>query len=165
MILSDNHKYWLGGFVEGEGSLTISIVRNKKSIYGFLLQPEFNVSQHKNGLPILNMFKILLNNKGSILKKSGSKNVWVYALKGIDNLNNFIIPFYLKYVVNYSSKYNSKELDKFTYILSKLKNKSKINKDEYIDLVKLIYELNPDGKGKRRKRTLLEVITIIKKSN
>lgn len=28
--LSDNHKYWLGGFVEGEGSLLVSIVVNPK---------------------------------------------------------------------------------------------------------------------------------------
>lgn len=32
--LSENHKYWLGGFVEGEGSLLVSIVTNPKVKYG-----------------------------------------------------------------------------------------------------------------------------------
>lgn len=71
------------GFVEGEGYLTISIIKHDKAPHGILLQPEFNVSQHLNGLIILESFKLLLNNKGQIHKKSGSKNVWVFTLKGI----------------------------------------------------------------------------------
>ena len=33
----------------------------------------------------------------------------------------------------------------FVYILNKLGGKSKLNKNEFIDLVKFIYPLNPDG--------------------
>ena len=71
----NNYKFWLGGFVEGEGSLTISSIKHDKAPYGILLQPEFNVSQHLNGLRILESFKLSFNNKGQIHKKSGSKNV------------------------------------------------------------------------------------------
>lgn len=163
LISNNNYKYWLGGFIEGEGSLTISIVKNEKAPHDILLQPEFNVAQHKNGLNILNSFKSIFNDKGHILKKSGSKNVWVYSLKGIKNLNEYLIPFYLKYVVNYSSKYNSKEFNKFVFILNQLKEKSKFDKNEFINLVTLIYALNPEGKGKVIKRTLSEVISIIQK--
>lgn len=35
--LSENHKYWLGGFVEGEGSLVVSIVTNPKVKHGIVL--------------------------------------------------------------------------------------------------------------------------------
>ena len=72
IILNDNYKYWLGGFIKGEGSLTISIVKSEKAAHGILLQPEFNLAQHKNELSILNSFKSIFNNKGHILKKSGS---------------------------------------------------------------------------------------------
>lgn len=48
------------------------------------------------------------------------------------------------------------------HILNRLNEKSKFDKNEYIDMVKLIYALNPYGKGKIRKLTLSEVITIIK---
>ena len=134
-------------------------------MFGILLQPEFNVTQHKNGINILNSFKILFNGKGQIVKKSGSNNVWVYSLKGISNLHDYIIPFYLKFVVKYSNKYNSKEFNKFVFILNRLKEKSKLSKNEYIDTIKLVYELNPDDKGKKRKRTLPEVLTIIESKN
>jgi len=50
-------------------------VKYDKATHGFLLQPEFNVAQHINGLDILKSFKILFNNKGLIHKKAGSINV------------------------------------------------------------------------------------------
>lgn len=40
IIFDEYYKYWLGGFIEGEGSLLISIVKSNKAPYGFLLQPE-----------------------------------------------------------------------------------------------------------------------------
>jgi hypothetical protein len=79
-------------------------------------------------------------------------------------LNEYLIPFYLTYVVSFSSKYNSNEFNKFVFILYKLKEKSKFEKFEFIELVTLVYALNPDGKGKVRKRTLSEVISIIQKA-
>ena len=36
-----------------------------------------------------------------------------------------------------------------------------MDKQELIELTKLVYKLNPDGKGKQRKRTLEETIEII----
>lgn len=161
LIYNDNYKFWLGGFIEREGSLTISIVKSDKAPFGVFLQPEFNVSQHINGIKILNSFKYIFNNKGQVNKKSGSEKVWVYSLKGTSNLINYIIPFYSKYVVIYSSKYNNDVFNKFVIILNKLKEKSKYNKNEFIDIVKMIYALNPNGKGKTRKWILSEVICII----
>jgi hypothetical protein len=76
-----------------------------------------------------------------------------------------MIPFFNKFVIIYSSKYKTKEFDKFVYILNKLKEKSKFEKEEFIDIIKLIYDLNPEGKGKTRKRTLSEIIAIIENKN
>ena len=164
ILYNENYKYWLGGFIEGEGSLIISVVKSNKAPFGFLLQPEFNVTQHHNGLQILNSFKSLFDQTGQIHKKSGSLNVWVYSLKGIKNLNKFLIPFYKKYVVCYSNKYKIEEFDKFCKIVKKLDDKSKYTEDQFIELIKLTYKLNPSGKGKNRKRTLDEVISFIKKN-
>jgi len=116
--------FWLGGFTEGEGSLSISIEKNKKAPYGIFLQPEFNVVQHKNGLNILNGFKTIFKNKGHILSKSGSKNVLVNCLKGIKYLSEYIVPFYLKYLVDFSSKYYINEFNKYLFILNKLNERN-----------------------------------------
>ena len=159
--MDNKYKFWLGGFTEGEGSLSISIVKFDKAPHGIFLQPEFNVAQHYNGITILKSFKVLFNNKGQLHKKSGSDKVWVYSLKGIKNLNELIIPFFLSFVVPYSSKYCEKEFNKYLFILNKLKEKSKYEKNEFISIIKLIYNLNPQGKGNKRKRTLAEILSII----
>jgi hypothetical protein len=112
-------------------------------------------------LDILNNFKLLFNSKGQVHKKSGSNNVWVYSLKGRSNLINYILPFFNKYVICYSSKFKKEDYQKFVDTLNTL-NKSSINKNEFVNLVKQVYELKPSGKGKSRKRTLEEVLDIIK---
>lgn len=76
-----------------------------------------------------------------------------------------LYPFFQKYLVPYSSKYKNKEFDKFISILNKLKEKSKFEQEEFINIIKLVYDLNPDGKGKKRKRTLSDILLIIEKKN
>ena len=77
LVQNENYRYWLGGFIEGEGSLVVSIFFCKKKIvkHGLILQPEFNVVQHVNGIDILYSFKALFDYKGYLHKKSGSDNV------------------------------------------------------------------------------------------
>jgi LAGLIDADG endonuclease len=65
-IKNPNYLYFLGGFVEGEGSNSVSISVNKNFKYG---EPTFNVSQHENGLKFLNSFKELFGT-GSVVEKS-----------------------------------------------------------------------------------------------
>lgn len=55
----------MGGFIEGEGSLLVSLVINNKLTHGLALQPEFNIVQHVSGIDIL---KVLFKNKGYVHK-------------------------------------------------------------------------------------------------
>lgn len=141
----------------------VSIVRNIKLLYGLALQPEFNVVQHVNGIDILNSFKVLFNNKGSVHRKSGSDDVWVYSIKGIQNLHDHVLPFFEQYVAVFSSKYKDEVFQNFRFILNTLySNKNKaLSKEEMVNLIKLIYAYNPEGKGKQRKRTLEETLDLL----
>ena len=104
-IKDANYLHFLAGFVEGEGSNSVSIVVDKNYKYGVNLQPVFNVSQHKNGLNILFSFKELFG-VGSIVSKSGSPDVWVYTLKGYKHIIKHVIPFLETYVQPFSCKTN-----------------------------------------------------------
>lgn len=153
---NSTYLYFLGGFVEGEGSNSVSITIHKDFKYGVSIQPVFNVSQHINGLSILNSFKELFN-CGSVVKKSGSNEVYVYTLKGYKQIIEHVIPFLEVYVQPYSCK--TKEYLIFKKIcLDSAEGKQK-NKESLIDMVKLAYTL--EGKGKGRKRELLEILQII----
>ena len=163
LVQDENYKFWLGGFIEGEGSLVISVVKNVKLKFKLALQPEFNVVQHENGILVLYAFQTLFEDKGSVHQKSGSDKVWVYSIKGTENLIKYVLPFFNEYVALYSSKYKTDILQNFTRVLTRLaENKEKpISKEEMIELIKLVYEFNPDGKGKQRKRTLQETLDIV----
>jgi len=56
-IKNTNYLYYLGAFVEGEGSISVSVTIHKDFKSGVNIQPIFNVTPHKNGLAILNSFK------------------------------------------------------------------------------------------------------------
>ena len=163
LVQTENYRFWLGGFVEGEGTLVISITKSAKTTNGVILQPEFNVAQHENGLNILYSFKALFNNQGSVHRKSGSDKVWVYSLKGIQNVKELVLPFYASYVLLYSSKYRSDFYTNFSHIVNTLYENRKTTMDKEVlkDMVRVAYTLNPDGKGKQRKRSLEEILDFI----
>ena len=163
LVQDENYKFWLGGFIEGEGSLVISIVKNDKLKFKLALQPEFNVVQHENGILVLYAFQTLFEDKGSVHQKSGSDKVWVYSIKGTENLIKYVLPFFNEYVALYSSKYKTDILQTFTLVLTRLaeSRKKPISKEEMVELIKLVYGFNPDGKGKQRKRTLQETLDIV----
>ena len=167
LVQDESYKFWLGGFIEGEGALVISIVKDTRLKYSISLKPEFNVVQHENGIDILHSFRLIFNNKGNVLKKSGSDKVWVYSIKGTQNIIDLVIPFLKKYVVVFSSKYKSEVFNNFCQILNQLdrNHNTALSKEKLIELVKLVYLINPEGKGKQRKRTLEENLNIINSSN
>jgi LAGLIDADG endonuclease len=151
---------FLGGFAEGEGSVSASVKVHSDFRFGVNVQPEFGVTQHENGKHILAEFKDLFDGKGNLHLKPGSQDVWEYNLSGLTNLIDHVVPFYLKYVIPFSGKV--KEFNTFLEILERKQRKEHFIQEGLIDMVKLAYTLNTEGKGKMRKRTLEEVLAIIR---
>lgn len=155
-IKNQSYLYFLGGFVEGEGSNSVSITININFKYGINIQPVFNVTQHKNGLDILYSFKELFES-GSVVEKSGSPEIFVYTLKGYKQIIKNVIPFLETYVQPFSCKKEEYNLFK-SIVLQSSEGKQK-DKDSLIEMVKLVYTIQ--GKGKNRKRELSEILEII----
>ena len=155
-IKNPSYLFFLGGFVEGEGSNSVSISVHKDFKYGVNIQPVFNVSQHKNGLDILNSFKELFN-CGSVVEKSGSPDIYVFTLKGYKQIIEHVLPFLETYVQPFSCK--KEEYLVFKQIVLLSSEGGQRNKDSLIEMVKLAYTLQ--GKGKNRKREISEILEII----
>nr|YP_009710725.1 LAGLIDADG endonuclease type 1 [Amanita phalloides]QFZ98674.1 LAGLIDADG endonuclease type 1 [Amanita phalloides] len=155
-IQNINYLYFLGGFVEGEGSMSVSVTIHKDFKYGINIQPIFNVTQHKNGLNILNSYKELFN-AGSIVQKSGSPDIYVYTLKGYKQIIKLVLPFLETYLCPFSCK--MEEYSIFKEVIIQSSEGKQRNKETLIELVRLSYKLT--GKGKGRKRELSEILEII----
>ena len=71
LVQNENYKYWLGGFVEGEGSLVVSIVKNSKVTHGLRLLYYFLIKLIY--LPLFNFF-IINSSSTEVDKKSDQES-------------------------------------------------------------------------------------------
>ena len=155
LSIEETKKWYLAGFIEGEGSLCVSIKNMPSNRFGFLVDPEFFLYQHKSGIAQLHLAKEIFGT-GRIAPKVGNEDVLVYSIMCRRTIRERVIPFFEKYMI-FSSK---REIFKrFKEIVIAMEDKKEhLTPDGLVNLVKKAYEMNPASKGKERKRSLEEVI-------
>ena len=88
---------WIVGFVEGEGTFSISIFRNKTSSLGWQVFPEFVVTQSDAGKDALEKIKFFFR-CGAIYRNTRydnhRKDIYRYCGRKMDDLTNKIVPFF-----------------------------------------------------------------------
>ena len=151
-LITENLKWFLAGFVEGEGSFCVSIKKHPTAKYGYIVDPEFILYQHKNREEILYFAKSYFRS-GSIAPKPGNEDVLVYKIQNRTTLLEKVIPFLDKYMI-YSTRKD--DIIKFEKIVRDLINKKHSTKEGLIEIIHLAYSMNMDGK--QRKRNKEEVI-------
>src|SRR5574342_1107628 len=155
LSITQELKYYLAGFIEGEGSVTVSIKEHPTVKHRLHLDPEFFLYQHKAGVKNLELAKEVFGT-GRIFPKQGSENVLVFSITSRRSLYEKVIPFFEKYMI-FSAKWET--FEKFREIVVAMEEMKEHHTTEgLIRLVKLAYQMNPYSKGKERKRTLQEVI-------
>ena len=148
-------KYFLAGFIEGEGSFSVSIKRHDGAKYGYVIDPEFFVYQHESGRELLEMAKEIFGT-GRIYPKPGNEKVLVFCIDSRRNLRERVKPFVEKYLLPFSSK--RKTIEKFFKIVEALENKVHHTPEGFAKIVKMAYQMNPHSKGKPRKRSIEEIL-------
>jgi hypothetical protein len=150
--------WFLAGFIEGEGALCVSIKQHPTCRSGYYVDPGFFLYQHESGRPILELAQRTFDS-GRIAPKSGSPRVLVYEVSSSAVLREKVVPFFERYVVPYSCKTGT--FERFREILEAMHRREHREPHGLARIVRLVYEMNPDGKGKRRSRPLEEVLARI----
>lgn len=134
--LSESQKHYLGGFLEGEGSICVGIKKGNNCKFGAYLDPGFNVTQHVNGAK--HLFECLsFFRTGRIRHKAGSNATLVFEIDTRRSLREKIVPFYNEYVIPSASQAKRIRFEKFCYLLDAFDQKKHLQKDLFI------YELAP----------------------
>nr|ALA63887.1 putative LAGLIDADG homing endonuclease [Pseudopleurococcus sp. A SAG 2039] len=128
--------FFLAGFLEGAGCLNIGAKKNTTSRFKLYLDPEFNLTQHINGISNLYLAMCLFQT-GRIRFKSGSLATFVYTIDNRLSLEQKVIPFYENYVILYGCSAKKKRLAVFKKLLQLFKEKA------HLDLDKMVYEILP----------------------
>ena len=94
---------WIRGFTDGEGCFYVGINKNNTMTMKVQVLPEFSITQHKRDVKLLYKIKDFF---GCGLIKKNNKDVMCYSVRNLKHLNTIIIPFFEKYQLLTSKKYN-----------------------------------------------------------
>ncbi len=139
-------RFYILGFVDAEGCFSVSLKQQKTTRFGWVLDPLFQVTQHKNNRIVLEKIKGELG-CGRIIDKPGQKDTLIYLVDNRRQLNEKIIPFFEKY------RLVSKDSDfqKFKRIVRGLEKKEHGELESFLKLIKKAFEMNLGGKQRRYK--------------
>lgn len=133
---TNEDKLFFAGFLEGEGSLSVSAKKSPSSQFGVYLDPEFNVTQHISGS--IHLFRCLCHFRtGNIRYKSGSNATLIYRIDNRATLQQLIVPFYQQYVCPFSSVTKKRRFEQFCTLLDLF------DQNAHADLNRFLYELGP----------------------
>ena len=150
--------WFLAGFIEGEGCLSVGIKAHPTCRSRFYVDPGFYLYQHESGRTILELAASTFGS-GHIYPKSGSPKVLVYEVSSTIALCETVVPFFERYIVPFSCK--GQTFERFREIVEMMIRKEHLQPQGLARIVRLAYEMNPAGKGKARSRPLEEVLARI----
>jgi len=145
--ITEEFKWFLAGLIEGEGSLCISLKQHPSAKFGFYIDPEFFIYQHKITKELLEMAKEFFGT-GRIIPKPGNEDVLVYVISSRKSIIEKVIPFYEKYM-RYSSEIKRRNFEIFKEATSALENKAHNTLEGVLRVVDLVYSMNHAGKQQK----------------
>ena len=135
---------WITGFVDGEGCFFIGLNKNTQMSVGFQVLPEFIVVQHKRDEQILQALKSAWG-CGVVRKNHGNR--LCYRVRGLNDIQNTIIPFFEKHSLK-----TKKKIDflKFRKILQLIEKKNHLTISGLLQIDKIRLTMNTGLKVKKK---------------
>lgn len=146
--ITEEFKWFLAGLIEGEGSVCISLKQHPTAKFGYYIDPEFFIYQHKSARELLDR-AIAYFGTGCIVEKPGNEDVLVYKISSRRSILEKVIPFYEKYM-RYGSKIKHQNFRMFKEATIALENKEHNTLEGVMKLVDLAYSTNHAGKQRKR---------------
>lgn len=136
--------YYLAGFVDGEGSFSVAIIKHPTQKFGWMINPVFQVYQHEKHREVLELFQFVFRT-GNIYRKSGIHPVLNFSIDSRRNILERVIPFFDRYPLLTKEK----NYKMFKQIVESMERKEHHTKAGFTKLVRLAYRMNQQGKGRK----------------
>jgi hypothetical protein len=143
---TEARRWFIAGVVEGEGSWCISVKRHPTATFGYYVQPEFFVYQHRRRRQLLEMVQEVFE-CGRIWPKPGNPDVLVFAINSRKNISAHVLPFMRRYMP-FSSRRSDMEL--FEDAMYLFEHGLHRRPAGLATIVEIAYAMNHDGKQRRR---------------
>ena len=145
-LSSEERRFWfLAGLVEGEGSVTLSIKKHPTARFGYLVQPEFFIYQHRCRRELLEMAHEYFQ-AGRIKPKYGNPDVLVFAIMSRPALVRSVVSF-LEACLEFSARRS--DYESFLSAIYLLETGFHKTPEGLASIVELGYSMNMGGKQRR----------------
>ena len=151
--ITEQFKWFLAGFIEGEGSLCVSLKEHPTAKFGYFIDPEFFIYQHKSARELLERAKEFFGT-GRIYPKPGNEDVLVYAIASRRSIIEKVIPFIERYM-KYGSRIKKENFQMFKEVTLALERKEHNNLEGVLRIVDLVYSTNHAGKQRKRSKEMV----------
>ena len=146
------HEY-LAGFIDGEGCFSITVHPHTDAKWGWLIDPDFTINQHKQSREFLERIQKFFG-CGKIYSKSPHKSdVLTYVVYSRRSIYEKIIPFIDAHLLISHKRY---DYEKFREIIEALMIKKHHTLEGFQEIAKLAFSMN--NQGKQSKFTLKQVL-------
>jgi hypothetical protein len=154
--IDPKHGYYIAGFTDGEGSFNVSLKKRNDYAGEWKLSASFNISQKDR--VILSWIKKIL---GCGTLRERQDGVVYYEVTNVASLKEKIIPFFTRF--NFLSGKKKINFAIFKKIVEIMSSGEHLNSDGFKQILELRETLN-EGKGRKRKYNLSDVIKVEKSS-
>ena len=144
---------YISGYVDGEGCFTVTFNQKPKALLGWEFRPSFSVSQNEDRRQVLDIIREYFG-CGYIRRDYSDKTV-KYEVRDHRDLVNKIIPHFEQYPL-LSVKQSDFEL--FKQICWFVDKKAHLNREGFLHVVDLAYQMNPSGKRRRQKEDIARLL-------
>ena len=143
---------YLSGYVDGEGSFSISVNRNSSCRSGYQLVPELHVSQNGDRAQVLELLRERLGGCGYIKPNGKKDRAVVYVVRKREDLLDRVIPFFEASPL-LSSK--QEEFLKFATVVRAMAQGRHRTAAGFRDLLSIALSMNGDGRFRKVRWTEL----------
>ena len=133
---------WVVGFVDGEGTFSVTIQRNKEMSLGWQVFPEFVVTQGEKSLNALQELKEFFG-CGRIYRNRRYNNhkedIFRYCVRRISDIEEKIVPFFMENPLKTSKV---EDFKKFVQAIGLIKERKHLNRDGLKEIGKIAQTMN-----------------------
>jgi hypothetical protein len=145
---------YISGYVDGEGSFSVSVQRNPSCRIGFQLVPEFHVSQNGERAQVLELIRQRLG-CGYIKPNSKRDQALVLVVRNRRDLLERVIPFFEQSPILLTKR---ADVQKFASVVRGLAQGQHRTEAGFCELLELALSMN--GRGRNRKVRWRELVTV-----
>lgn len=138
--------YYLLGFTDAEGCFDVSLKKQEGTRFGWVLDPVFHITQHKNAKFVLELAMRQIN-CGRIIPKPGQKDTLQFVVDNRKQLAEKVIPFFSRY----SLLVKAHDFELFKEIVLGLERREHSTREGFERLLRLAFSMNMEGRQRRYK--------------